>query len=147
MALSEKLQADLKEAMRAGDALRRDTLRMVLADMKNRRIELGKDLDEAEVEAVLRRGVKTRTESAEQYDAGARPELAEKERAEIAVLEGYLPKQMGEDEVRQAVKEAIAETGASSRKDTGAVMKALMAKHKGRVDGKLANRILAELLD
>ena len=146
MALFERLQADLKEAMRAGDSLRRDTLRMVLADAKNRRIELGKDLEEAEVEAVIRRGVKTRLDSAEQYESGGRPELAQKERAEIGVLEGYLPQQMGVDDVRKAVAEAIAETGASTRKDTGAVMKALMAKHKGRVDGKLANRILAELL-
>lgn len=146
MGLSERIQNDLKDAMRAGDALRRDTLRMVIADMKNRRIELGKELDDAEVEAVLRRGVKTRRESVEQYEAGKRPELAEKERGEIRVLEGYLPQPMSAEDVRRAVQEAIAETGAKSKKDTGLVMKALMAKHPGRIDGRSASQVLSELL-
>lgn len=146
MALNERIQADLKDAMRAGDALRRETLRMLISDMKYRRIELGKELGDEDIEAVLRRAAKTRLESVQQFEAGGRPELAAKERAELALIEAYLPKQMSLDEVRAAVRAAIAETGAASKKDTGLVMKALMAKHKGLIDGKAANQVLGELL-
>ena len=146
MSLAERIQADLKDAMRAGDVVRRETLRMLLSDMKYRRIELGKELVDEDVEAVLRRAVKTRQESAEQFAAGGRAELAAKERQELALIERYLPQQMSLDDVRAAVRAALAETGAQSKKDTGTVMKALMQKHKGRIDGKTANQVLAELL-
>lgn len=146
MSLNERIQADLKDAMRAGDALRRETLRMLISDMKYRRIELGKELGDEDVEAVLRRATKTRQESVQQFEAGGRPELAAKERAELALIEAYLPKQMSLDEVRTAVRAAISETGAASKKDTGLVMKALMAKHKGLIDGKTASQVLGELL-
>jgi uncharacterized protein YqeY len=146
MSLLTTIQDDIKQAMRDRNEVTRDTLRMVTADLKNRRIELGHDLEEADVLAVLARNVKTRKDSAEQYRAAERPELAEKEEEEIAVIEGYLPQQLSEDEARSAVQAAIDEAGASSMKDMGAVMKALMATHKGLIDGKAAQGLVKELL-
>ncbi|MDP6539627.1 MAG: GatB/YqeY domain-containing protein [Planctomycetota bacterium] len=146
-ALAEQVAASVKEAMRAGDALKRDTLRMVMADIKNRRIELGRELSEDDVAAVLARSVKTRKESREQYEAAGREELAAREQAEIEVITVFLPEPMGEDELRAAVVEAVAEVGATSRKETGAVMKVLMGRYRGRIDGKRASGVLAEVLD
>ena len=146
MSLIDQLNTDLKDAMRAGDALKRDTLRMVLAAMKNKRIEVGAELDDAAQMGVLQSAVKSRKDSAEQYAQGGRPELAEKEEAEIRVIEGYLPQQLGEAETRAAVEKAVADTGAASKQDLGKVMKAVMAAHKGVVDGKTVQRLAAELL-
>lgn len=146
MTLLERLQGDLAAAMRDKDELRRDTLRMVLAEVKNKRIELGRELADEDVVAVLQKAKKSREDSAEQYQAAGRGELAEKERAEIAVIEGYLPRPLGEEEAREAVRAAIEETGAKGRQDLGKVMKAVMAKHRGRLDGKTAQRLAAELL-
>lgn len=144
--LFDRLQDDMKKAMRERDNLARDTLRMLISDAKNRRIELLRDLEDADVEAVLRRGVKTRLESAEQYDKANRQDLSERERAEVKVLERYLPQTMSEDEARAAVRAAIERTGASSKKEMGAVMKAVLAENPGRLDGKLAQRLAGELL-
>lgn len=146
MALLERLQSDLAAAMRDKDELRRDTLRMVLADLKNKRIELGRDLTDENVIAVLQKAKKSREDSVEQYDQAGRAELAEKERAEIAVIEAYLPQPLSEDEAREVVRAAIEETGASGKQDLGKVMKAVMAQHRGRLDGKTAQRLAAELL-
>lgn len=146
MTVLETLQRDLKEAMRAGDVIRRETLRMVIAALKNRRIEKGSDLDETDELAVLVKSVKSRQDSVDQYAAAGRDDLAAKERAEIEIIQGYLPAQLSEDEVRDLVREAIAETGAESKKDLGLVMKSVMADHKGRVDGKLVQRLAGELL-
>lgn len=149
MDLKSRLDADLKAAMKAGEAVRRDTLRMVIAAVKNRAIEVGGAntvLDDDAVMAVVLNQVKTRTDSAEQYDAAGRADLADKERAEIEVLQGYLPQQLSEDETRAAVERAIADTGASSKADLGKVIKAVMAAHKGQVDGKQVQRLIAELL-
>lgn len=146
MSLIDRIQEDLKTAMRERNELARETLRMVTAELKNRRIEVQRDLEEADVLEVLGRCVKTRRDSAQQYDDAGRPELADKERAEIVVIEGYLPAQLGEEEAREAVAAAIAEAGATSMKDMGAVMKVLMAKYKGRLDGKAAQALLREQL-
>lgn len=146
MSLMDKIQTDLKQAMRDKNEVARETLRMVLADMKNRRIELQRDLEEKELLEVLGRAVKTRRDSVTQYQDAGRPELAAKEQTEIAVIECYLPDQLSDDEVREAVQAAIAESGASSMKDMGAVMKVLMAKYKGQIDGKAAQGLLKELL-
>ena len=147
MSLQDKLQADLKTAMRTGDRTARDTLRHVLAALKNRRIELGQDLAQGEELAVLARSVKSREESVEQYDAAGREDLAGRERAEIDVIRRYLPRQLSEDEVRGIVRGVVAAQGLSSKKDLGRVMKAVMAEHRGRVDGKLVQRLAGELLD
>ena len=141
-----QIQDDMKSAMRAGETLRRDTLRMLIAALKNERIDKGADLDEDSVLAVVRRGVKSRKDSAQQYRDAGRDELAEQEEAEIAVLEGYLPQMLDEAATIAAVEAAIAETGASEKCDLGKVMKAVMAAHKGLVDGKLVNRLAGERL-
>lgn len=145
-ALETQIQDDMKSAMRAGETLRRDTLRMLIAALKNERIDKGADLDEDSVLAVVRRGVKSRKDSAQQYRDAGRDELAEKEEAEIAVLEGYLPQMLDEAATIAAVEAAIAETGASEKCDLGKVMKAVMAAHRGLVDGKLVNRLAGERL-
>ena len=144
--LETQIQDDMKSAMRAGETLRRDTLRMLIAALKNERIDRGADLDEESVLAVVRRGVKSRKDSAQQYRDAGRDELAEKEEAEIAVLEGYLPQMLDEAATIAAVEAAIAETGASEKCDLGKVMKAVMAAHRGLVDGKLVNRLAGERL-
>lgn len=136
----------MKGAMRSGDTLKRDTLRMLIAALKNERIERGDELDEDGVMTIVRRGVKSRKDSAEQYRNADRADLAEKEEAEIAVLEGYLPQQMDEAATASAVEAAIAESGAEGKGDIGKVMKAVMAKHKGLVDGKLVNRLASDRL-
>ena len=146
MTLLEKIADDLKQAMRDKNEVARDTLRMIQADMKNLRIELQRDLKDEDALEVLARGVKTRTDSFEQYTKHDRPELAAKEQAEIDVIKGDLPEKMSDEDAREAVKVAIAESGATSMKDMGAVMKSLMAKHKGLIDGKLAQTLLREQL-
>lgn len=149
MSMRDQISADMKAAMKAGDTVRRDTLRMVIAAFKNKAVEAGREspeLSEEEVMAVLAYSVKTRKDSASQYDDANRPELAAIERAEIAVIEGYLPQQMDEDATKAAVEAAIAETGAASKADLGKVMKHVMAAHKGTVDGKLVSRFAGQLL-
>ena len=132
MSMKEKILADLTAAMKAKDAARTSTLRMLKAAMVNRRIEKGNELDEDEVMKLLRTQVKQRRDSIEQYLKGARHDLAEKETAEIAVIEAYLPQAASPAEIEQAVAAAMAETGASSMKEMGAVMKATMARLAGK---------------
>ena len=147
MTTREKLDADLKDAMRAGETLRRDTLRMLLAQLKNKRIALGQEPDEAQTIAVLQSAVKSRRDSAKQYRDGGRPELAEKEEAEIAVIEVYLPKMLSEEEVQALVEKTIAELGITSKKDIGKLMKAIMADYRGRLDGGMVQRAAGSLLE
>ena len=146
MSLTEQLQADMKTAMRDGDAHRRDTLRMALAAVQNAAKDKRADLTDEEALAVLTRQVKTRRESIKAYADAGRDDLAAKEQAEIDVLQPYLPEQLGEAEVRALVDEAVASTGASSPKDMGRVMSALMPKVKGRADGKLVSSLVNEAL-
>ena len=145
--LPDQVAQAVKEAMRGGETLKRDTLRMVMAELKNKRIELGRELDEDDAAKVLQRCVKTRKESLEQYEAAGRAELAARESAEIEIIALFLPEPMSEEELKAAVTEAVAEAGATTRKDTGAVMKVLMGRHRGRIDGKRATSILAGMLD
>ena len=146
MSIQDRITEDVKAAMRAGEALRRDTLRMLVSSFKNRRIELGRELSEADELGVLTTAVKSRTDSAQQYDRAGRAELAEKERAEIEVIQVYLPAQLDEAEVGRIVKAKVEELGVTSKKELGKVMKAVMAEHKGAVDGKLVQRLAAELV-
>ena len=132
MSLKEKILADLTVAMKAKDPARTSTLRMLKAAMVNRRIEKGSELDEEELTKLLRTQVKQRRDSIEQYLKGARHDLAAKETAEIAVIEAYLPQAASADEIEQAVAAAIAETGATSMKEMGAVMKATMTRLAGK---------------
>lgn len=141
-----KLQEDMKAAMKAADTLTRDTLRLVISDIKKREVDLTKDLSDEEELAVLTKAVKSREDSVTQYDAAARKDLADKERAEIAVIQRYLPKLLGEPETKAIVAATIAKLGLTSKKDLGQVMKAVLADHKGQVDGKLVQRCAGELL-
>jgi len=147
--LDERIARDLTAAMKARDAARTSTLRMARAALKNREIEKQGALDDAEVARVLQGLVKQREDSALQYDKGGRPELAEKERAEIAVLKDYLPADVSDEEVKAAVENAISETGASSMKDMGKVMKAALstlAASGKTVDGKRVNEAVKQKL-
>jgi uncharacterized protein YqeY len=136
----------MKTAMRDGDAHRRDTLRMVIAAAQNAAKEKREALTDDEALAVLTRQVKTRRESIKAFRDAGRDDLADKEQAEIDVLAPYLPEQLGEDEVRALVVEAVSATGASSPRDMGRVMGALMPKVKGRADGKLVSSLVNEEL-
>ena len=135
--LHDRLSEDLKHAMKARDQLRMDTIRMIKSALFNKEIELKKDLDEAEMSRVLTVLVKQRKEAAEQYQKAKRDELAEKELKEIVIVEGYLPRALSQEEITQIVESVIQETGATTAKDMGNVMKAVMAKLAGQaVDGK-----------
>ena len=137
MSLKEKIVSDLTVAMKAKDASRLSTLRMVKANLMNRQIEKGGELTDEEVQKALQSLVKQRRDSVEQYEKAGRPDLAEKEAAEIACIEEYLPQAASKEEIEAAVTEAVAETGASSMKDMGMLMKAAMAKLAGKsADGK-----------
>jgi len=140
MSLSKQIVADLTAAMKAQDANRTSTLRMVKAAMMNRQIEKGSELDDDEMQKLLRSLVKQRRDSIEQYEKAGRQELVDKEKAEIDVIETYLPQAASQDEIEQAVAAAIAETGAKSMKDMGKVMKAAQAALAGKnADGKLVS--------
>ena len=146
MALLGTLQDAVKDAMRSGDGLTRDTLRMVIAALKHRELELGRDLDPAEEASVLAKAVKTREESVEQFGAAGRADLADHERQEIAVLRRYLPEPLSEAEAREIVRATIHALGAKSKADLGKVMKTVMAEQRGKIDGKLVQRLVQELL-
>lgn len=146
MALKEKLEGDVKAAMLARKEVVRDTLRMVLADLKRLEVQDGQTITPEIEKDVLLRAVKVRQQAIDEYVKAARPDLAAKEQAEMAVIQAYLPKSLNEDETRAAVKDVIIETGISSKKDMGVVMKAVMARHKGQVDGKAVQKLLGELL-
>jgi uncharacterized protein len=147
MSLMQKISADITAAMRSKDQTRLMPLRMAKAALMNREVEKGRALEEAEAQAVLSQLIKQRRDSAEQFTAGGRDELAARERAEIVVLEAYLPPPADPAEVERAVDEAIAETGASSPRDLGTVMKAVMPKLAGRpADGKAVNELVRKKL-
>jgi uncharacterized protein YqeY len=146
MAIYEKLHADVKQAMLARDEVARDTLRMLIAAVKKHELEGGKTITEELVMATLRGAAKTRQESIEQFAKAGRTDLVAKETAELAVVRRYLPQQLNEDETRSVVQALIGELKLSSKKDVGTLMKAVMAKHKGAVDGKLVAKIAGELL-
>ncbi len=147
MALTDDIQADLKAAMVARDDAKRDTLRLVMADLKNKQIELGRDLEDPEVLAVITKAKKSRQDSLEQFTEAGREDLVAIERAELEIIAAYLPEEMGEDELREIITAVVAEVGATEAKEMGAVMKALMPKVKGRADGKAVQRIVMELLN
>lgn len=140
MSLKQRVTADLTASMKAKDAARTSTLRMVKAALSNREIEKGGELTDDELTKLLQSLVKQRRDSVEQYEKAGREELAAKERAEIAVIEEYLPRAATREEVERAVEEAVAETGASSPKEMGLVMKAALAKLAGRTaDGRVVS--------
>jgi uncharacterized protein YqeY len=142
MGLKETLDQDLKAAMREKAQLKLDTIRMLKSAIKYREIELMKPLDDAGIQGVIASEVKRRRDSVEQYKAGNRQDLADKEEAEIVILQGYLPQQLTADEVKARVEEAVKKVGAQGPKDMGAVMKALMPEVQGRADGKVVSELV-----
>jgi uncharacterized protein YqeY len=149
MSLVEQIQKDIVTAMKARDEHRLSTLRMVKTALKNREIDKMSPLDEKESQAVLTTLIKQRKESVEQFTKGGRQEMADKEAAEIVMIEGYLPKAAGEAEVVAGVKAVIAEMGSPTMKDMGTVMKNAMARFNGagmRVDGKLVSETVKQEL-
>ena len=147
MSLKERITGDMTAAMKSKEAARLSTLRMVKAAVQNREIEKGGELSDEELTKLLQSLVKQRRDSVEQYEKAGRAELAEKERAEIAVIEGYLPQAATREEIERAVEEAAAETGASSMKEMGALMKAALAKLAGRnADGRVVSEVVKSKL-
>ncbi|MEP6719640.1 MAG: GatB/YqeY domain-containing protein [bacterium] len=148
MTLREQIISDMTASMKAQDAPRTSTLRMVKAAMQNRQIEKGGELDDDEMGKLLRSLVKQRRDSVEQYEKGGRQDLADKEKAEIEVIEAYLPQAATQEEIEAAVTTAIAESGASSMKDMGKVMKAVQAALAGKnADGRTVSETVKAKLN
>jgi hypothetical protein len=146
MALRERLDEDLKSAMRAKDSLRMNTVRALKSAIKYREIELMKPLDDAGILGVVATEIKRRRDSVEQYRAGNRADLADKEEAEIKLLQEFLPQQLTREEVEAKVAEVITRVGAQGPKDMGAVMKALLPEVQGRADGKVVSELVKQRL-
>ncbi|MGH2562007.1 MAG: GatB/YqeY domain-containing protein [Thermomicrobiales bacterium] len=144
--LRERLGDDLKSAMRAGNVTARETIRFTLSGLKYEEIEKRRELTREEEVAFLQRQAKRLNEAIDLYRAGDRPDLAEREAAQLAILEGYLPAALTDDEVRTIVEQAIAETGASSAKEMGKVMPIAIARAAGRADGKRLSAAVREAL-
>jgi uncharacterized protein len=145
MGISEQIQKDMVEAMRSRDELRLSTLRMVKAALHNKQVDKRGPLDEKEAQQVLGTLIKQRRDSIEQFTKGGRQELADKEAAEIKLIENYLPKAMGAEQISEVVKAAIAEMGSPTMKDMGTVMKNVMARLRAsgaRVDGKVVSELV-----
>lgn len=140
------LETALKDAMRAGDDVRKSTLRMVLSAIRLAEIEKGKPLDEPALLAILHKEVKSRRESIADAQRANRPDLITGAEAEIAILEGFLPKAMAAEELEAAVRQAIVEVGATSLRDMGQVMKLLLPRLQGRVTGDQASQVVRKLL-
>ncbi len=146
MTLAQRLQAELKTAMRDRDELRRETLRMVLAAAQNAEKQARRPLSDEELLGVFTREVKTRREAIEAYEKAGRADLAAKERAESEVLSAFLPAALGEDELRTMVREAISESGATSARDLGRVMALLSPRTRNRADGRQVSAMVAQEL-
>ncbi len=146
MSLKAKLETDLKQAMLQKNETVRDTLRLLLAEFKRLEVQEGKTLTPEIEQDVLLKAVKQRQQSIDEFDKASRADLSAKERAEQAVIQAYLPKQLSEAETRAIIQGMIAELKIASKKDIGLLMKPLMAKYKGQIDGKSVQKIAGELL-
>ncbi|MBD3257452.1 GatB/YqeY domain-containing protein [candidate division GN15 bacterium] len=146
MSIINRIDQDIKEALKAGEKDKLTVLRGLKSDFKYKQIELGKELTDELAMEVLSSAAKKRRESIGQYKSGNRDDLVRKEQAELAIIEQYLPQQLSEDELREIVQAAVEETGAESMKQMGQVMQAVMPKVKGRADGKLVNKLVSEIL-
>ncbi|GLI08303.1 MULTISPECIES: GatB/YqeY domain-containing protein [Paenibacillus] len=146
MSLSDRLNDDMKLAMKSQDKFKLSVIRMVRAAIKNLEIDQRKTLDEQEVLDVLNREIKQRKDSLQEFEKAGRDDLAENLKAEVAILMEYMPQQFTDEEVKAIVQQTIQEVGASSKADMGKVMGALMPKVKGRADGKVVNQFVQQLL-
>lgn len=146
MSLQEQLHEEMKLAMKSKDALKLSTIRLLLSSVSYARINKGEELTDDEVLEVISREAKRRREAIDAADAGGRSDVADKERAELDILNAYLPKQLDEAEVEIIAREIVAEVGATDLKDRGKVMSPLMQRIKGKADGKLAAQVVEKLL-
>jgi uncharacterized protein YqeY len=146
METKTRLESDLKDAMRAGDSLRKNTLRLALSAIRLAEIDRGSTLDESAVIAILQKEIKARHESIEDAQRAGRPELEEAARAEIKVLQAYLPQAMSAEELEAQAKQVIAEVGAASVRDMGQVMKVLLPRLAGRATGDQVSQVVRKLL-
>ncbi len=147
MPLLDQINSDLIQAVKGGDELTRDTLRMVKTAIKNKEISKGQPLQDEEIVEILSKEVKQRQEAAASFAAAQRTELAAKEENEITIIKKYLPQQLSEEEIRGLVKNAIAQTSAQTASDMGKVMASLMPQTKGKADGSLVSQIVKEQLN
>ncbi len=147
MSLYEKVEADMRAALRARDALTLSVLRMLLAGIRYMEIEKKvKTLEDPDICQLLQRQIKQHRDSIEQFQKGGRQDLVDKETKELRILESYLPEQLSEGELRAVIAEAMQQTGAAAKRDAGKVIKAVMEKARGRVEGKAVNSLVMELL-
>lgn len=146
MSLEERINEEMKQAMKANDKPRLSAIRMIRSSLKNKEIELRRKLEDEDIVKVLHGMVRKAEEAIEQFQAGGRDDLVEKERMEIEVLKSFLPQAMSPDEILKIIEETIQETQASSLKDMGKVMKAVMPKLGGKADGKVINQLVKERL-
>lgn len=146
MHLSERLSEDLKKTLKAGEKDALSVIRMIKAAIKNKEIEKGTPLGDEEINGVLLSLARQRKESIEQFSKANRQDLVEKETRELSIIKSYMPRQLTEEELKVIIEDAIKEIGAGSQKDTGKVMKFVMAKVKGQVDGKLVSELVKNLL-
>ncbi|MBA9085177.1 hypothetical protein FHR92_001641 [Fontibacillus solani] len=146
MNLSERLNEDMKQAMKSQDKFKLSTIRMIRATIKNLEIDLKRTLNDNEVLDILSREIKQRKDALQEFEKAGREDLASNAKAEAEIIAGYLPEQLTEEEIKVIVQQTIQETGASSKADIGKVMSALMPKVKGRADGKLVNQAVQQLL-
>ncbi len=146
MEILEKIEADLKNAIKTGDIVTADTLRMIKSDLSYEKAKKGEDIEEEKVMEIIARAAKRRKESINEYKKGNRQDLADKEAAELKIVEKYLPEQMGEDEVEKVVDGVLASMGDVSKKDFGRVMGQLMKELKGKVDGSIVKSLLTRKL-
>jgi len=144
--LKDKINEDVKSALKAGDANRRMVLSLVLSAVKNKEIEKRSELTDEEIISVISSEVKKRKESIESYEKGGRQEMAQKEKGELAILMEYMPEQMSDDDIRTEAKKAILESGVTDIKQVGKVLAVLMPKVKGKADGQTVSRIVKEEL-
>lgn len=146
--LKEQIKKEMTDAFKAGDSLTKSTLAMLLSSIQNKEIEKGKDkeLSNDDIIAIIGTEVKKRKDAAQQYEDGGRPELAQKEKDEVSILEKYLPEQMSEEEITSVVSKVIEEMGAEGMSQMGQVMNGVMKELKGKADGSLVNRIVKEKL-
>jgi uncharacterized protein len=142
----EKLREQLKNSMKQRDELRTSVLRMLISDFKYAQIEKRAPLSEADSQQVIQRAIKKRKESIELYEKAGREDLASRERSEVKILEEFAPAQMDESAAREKIEEVIQELGATDRKDMGRVIKEVLSRYRGQIDGKIAQKIVSEIL-
>jgi len=144
--MKEKLSSDLRNAQKSRDSLKTDTLRLLLSEIKNKEIDLRREIENEEIISILVTQIKKRKEAASIYEENGRKDVCEKELKESRFLESYLPEQVSEEELKKRIQEILADTGAQSPRDIGKVMKIVIPEFKGKADGAIIKNLVSELL-